>query len=82
MISEDHVTLKTGVMMLKIQIWSNYSLIDFHIENSCLIIFYNFNFIFDFVIISNFLPVVYILIIHLNNKLLYIKYAYICPLYI
>ncbi len=31
MISEDHVTLKTGVMMLKIQLWST----DIHIENSC-----------------------------------------------
>ncbi len=38
MISEDHVTLKTGVMMLKIQLRIteiNYSLTDIHIENSC-----------------------------------------------
>ncbi len=37
MISEDHVTLKTGVMMLKIQLRITeiyYSLIDIHIENS------------------------------------------------
>ncbi len=36
MISEDHVTLKTGVMMLKIQrciTEINYSLADIHIEN-------------------------------------------------
>ncbi len=32
MISEDHVTLKTGVMMLKTEI--NYSLTDIHKENS------------------------------------------------
>ncbi len=35
MISEDHVTLKTGVMMLKIQLRIteiNYSLIDIHIK--------------------------------------------------
>ncbi len=38
MISEDHVTLKTAVMMLKIQLRIteiNYSLTDIHIENSC-----------------------------------------------
>ncbi len=37
MISEDHVTLKTAVMMLKIQLRIteiNYSLTDIHIENS------------------------------------------------
>ncbi len=37
MISEDHVTLKTGVMMLKIQLRItriNYILTDIHIENS------------------------------------------------
>ncbi len=37
MISEDHVTLKTAVMMLKIQrcvTEINYSLTDIHIENS------------------------------------------------
>ncbi len=37
MISEDHVTLKTGVMMLKIQLWSqeiNYYFKYIHIENS------------------------------------------------
>ncbi len=37
MISEDHVTLKTGVMMLKIQLRIteiNYTLTDIHIENS------------------------------------------------
>ncbi len=37
MISEDHVTLKTAVMMLKIQLRIteiNYSLRDIHIENS------------------------------------------------
>ncbi len=36
MISEDHVTLKTAVMMLKIQLRIteiNYSLTDIHIEN-------------------------------------------------
>ncbi len=36
MISEDHVTLKTGVMMLKIQLRIteiNYSLTHIHIEN-------------------------------------------------
>ncbi len=36
MISEDHVTLKTAVMMLKIQLRVteiNYSLTDIHIEN-------------------------------------------------
>ncbi len=36
MISEDHVTLKTGEMMLKIQLritYINYSLTDIHIEN-------------------------------------------------
>ncbi len=38
MISEDHVTLKTAVMMLEIQLRIteiNYSLIHIHIENSC-----------------------------------------------
>jgi len=38
MISEDHVTLKTGVMMLKIQLHIteiNYSLTEIHIENCC-----------------------------------------------
>ncbi len=38
MISEDHVTLKTGVMMLKIQLRIteiNYILTHIHIENSC-----------------------------------------------
>jgi len=42
MISEDHVTLKTGVMMLKIQrciTEINYILRDVHTEHSCL----NFN---------------------------------------
>ncbi len=37
MISEDHVTLKTGVMMLKIQLRIteiNYSLTDIHIEDA------------------------------------------------
>ncbi len=37
MISEDHVTLKTAVMMLKIQLRIteiNYILTDIHIENS------------------------------------------------
>ncbi len=37
MISEDHVTMKTGVMMLKIQIWLseiNLILTYIHIENS------------------------------------------------
>ncbi len=37
MISEDHVTLKTGVMMLKIQLRIteiNYSLTDIHIEDT------------------------------------------------
>ncbi len=36
MISEDHVTLKTEVIMLKIQIWSqmNYILTYIQIENS------------------------------------------------
>ncbi len=37
MISEDHVTLKTGLMMLKIQLRIteiNYSLTDIHIETS------------------------------------------------
>uniref|UniRef100_A0A671LF47 Kinesin-like protein n=1 Tax=Sinocyclocheilus anshuiensis TaxID=1608454 RepID=A0A671LF47_9TELE len=37
-ISEDHVTLKTGVMMLKIQLRIteiNYTLTDIHIENMC-----------------------------------------------
>ncbi len=39
MISEDHVTLKTAVMMLKIQrhiTEINYSVTDIHIENSYL----------------------------------------------
>jgi len=34
---KDHVTLKSGVMMLKIQLWSqdiNYTLLYIHIENS------------------------------------------------
>ncbi len=38
MISEDHVTLRTGVVMLKIQRCITeiyYSLTDIHIENSC-----------------------------------------------
>jgi len=42
MISEDHVTLKTGVMMLKIQLCItgiNYSLTYIHIENSCFNLF-------------------------------------------
>ncbi len=42
MISEDHVTLKTGVMMLEIQLRIteiNYSLTDIHIENSYLTMF-------------------------------------------
>jgi len=33
---KDHVTLKTGVMMLKVQLWSqdiNYTLLYIHIEN-------------------------------------------------
>ncbi len=37
MISEDHVTLKTGVMMLNIQLRIteiNYTLTDIHIENT------------------------------------------------
>ncbi len=41
MISEDHVTLKTGVMMLKIQLRIteiNYSLIYIHIETVILTI--------------------------------------------
>ncbi len=41
MISEDHVTLKTGVMMLKIQLWNKITGINdvltyIHIENSYL----------------------------------------------
>ncbi len=43
MISEDHVTLKTGVMMLKIQLRIteiNYSLTDIQIENSYLLYFW------------------------------------------
>ncbi len=42
MISEDHVTLKTAVMMLKIQL--RITEINIHIEkfNSILIIFHNF----------------------------------------
>jgi len=37
MISEDHVTLKTGVMMLEIQLWSiKYMLTYIQIENSYL----------------------------------------------
>ncbi len=55
MISEDHVTLKTGVMMLKIQLRIteiNYSLPDINIEN-CYFKFYNiFTILFYFYCIS------------------------------
>ncbi len=48
MISEDHVTLKTAVMMMKYT-EINDSLIYIHIENSCVNIsqFYSFYYIFD-----------------------------------
>ncbi len=53
MISEDHVTLKTGEMMLKIHLRIteiNYSLLHIHIGNSfffIIIIFHNFTVFFD-----------------------------------
>ncbi len=52
MISEDHVTLKTGVMMLKIQrciTEMNYSLTHIHLENS----YFNFNIFHSFYCILN-----------------------------
>ncbi len=53
MISEDHVTLKTGVMMMKIQLHVteiNYILTDIHIETSyfkLIKIFHSFDCIFN-----------------------------------